>query len=382
MTTQRPPPEPQTTLDRDTFIENQVAFQFGDCKAAPGLDVADFVRNRAAVNESLILHDPATQGFVPEERGAGLVRVGEDTWDVDFRKQPVNSRTKKRATRVSRLLTGLYASGLRSPVVMNMEDAAGDTDFPFPVFQYNRRAGAKNVILWPFERMHEIGGLAFCSPPDPTETACAQKSPSVVWRGQLRGASTHGGDVRSARSVLALYHKKQIDEAALRAHLLTVPRYAFVAHYFDKPGFDVGFILSEKHPELQLPPITQYEKPYLPREAQLAHRYQIAIAGNDVASSFGWQIATNCVILRESHSYEAFFEGHFAPGEHYVPIAADFSDVSEKIAWCEANLDACQAMVEKRHELVGFLLEQRTRRKALRRVVKRYEEFYRAWAAA
>jgi hypothetical protein len=381
MATSRGQPNQQKPLDRDEFIERQVAFQFGDCEAEPELDLAQAVRAHAAKRESLNLHDPATKTFVPAERGEGLIFENGE-WDADFG-GPVSKLIRMRASRDARLLNGLYDARLDVPAIVDMQDAVYETDSPFPVFQYNRLEGAKNSILWPFDRIHQIGGTGFCSEPDPSESSCAQKSPTVFWRGGIRGFSTYGGETRHIRSIVTAYLRKFIDEETMQAHLNTLPRYVFISRYFNEPGFDVGFTTSDTHQEYKrVPAIARYLKPYVPKEEQLGHRYQVTVSGNDVGSSFGWQIGTNCVILRESYPWQVFFEGHFQPWEHYVPIARDFADVQEKIAWCEAHLDACQAMVEKRHQLVTYLLEPRTRRKALRRVIKRYEEFYRNWASS
>jgi hypothetical protein len=67
------------------------------------------------------------------------------------------------------------------------------------------------------------------------------------------------------------------------------------------------------------------------------------------------------------------------PWEHFVPVEPGFADLEEKIAWCEANPDACEAQIARRHALVPLLLDEELRSEALRRVVARYNEFYARW---
>ncbi|MBV9571473.1 MAG: hypothetical protein JO056_09560 [Alphaproteobacteria bacterium] len=286
---------------------------------------------------------------------------------------------KMKANRKADLLTGLYQSKLASPVLMDMNDAVHSSN-AFPTFQYNRQSGAKNSILWPHNRVHDLAKGALCSAPDPAEPRLRDKKPGLVWRGSLRGFSRLGAAPANIQGPLKAFLDGRTDNAKLLSHLKTVPRYAFVMRYFRQQGFDVGLTRPKRGLDaLQAPDVARYAGAFMAPEEQLHHRYQIAIQGTDVATNFAWLLGTNSVILREPYSWQVFFDGHFHPWEHYVPVAVDFSDVPEKIAWCEANLDACQAMIDRRHELVPLLLDGDVRKEALRRVVERYENFYAHW---
>jgi hypothetical protein len=252
----------------------------------------------------------------------------------------------------------------------------------FPTFQYNRMAGAANAILWPLRRVHDIGQKDFCSPPDPAETPFGQKKPCLVWRGSLRGFSTYGAAPRNIGGVVKAHVEGRIGKEDLLRHLATVPRYAFVSRYFGVEGFDVGLTPTRERQYIwQIPEIARFEKERVPQSEQLTSKYLISIQGTDVGSSFGWQLGTQCTILKENYPWEVFFDCHFRPWEHFVPVETGFADVTEKIAWCESHPEKCEAMIAARHAMVSLLLDAGARREAFRRVVARYNDFYARWSA-
>lgn len=315
--------------------------------------------------------------FVPADRGLGVIRNG-DRWTVDFEDAAFSVSKRMKAGRKADMLSDLYELGLQAPVSLDMNDAARWPN-EFPTFQYNRLNGAPNSILWPLRRVHEIGNRNFLSAPDPAEPAFAQKEPRVCWRGSLRGFSKYGRVPRSITGLIKNYVAGRLSRETIHTHLATVSRYIFVSRYFDTEGFDIGFSPQRDKEYLQdVPEIKRLEMDRVKPADQLACRYLVSISGTDVASSFGWQISTNSVILRETYPWEVFFDCHFHPWKHYVPIDPDFSDVIQKIEWCENHLEECQRMIDLRHELIPLLLDESIRREALRRVVARYSDFYRS----
>lgn len=365
-------------MNREEFVERQVAFQLGALDPRAELDVCDWVRSESQTRINLTYHDPHSKSFVPEACGNELKQTTANTWKRLERDSDQPARTI-RALRNADFLCEVYKAGIQAPFVVDMQDAVRKPNL-FPCFQYNRQVGTANTVLWPHRRVHKIGAKEFCAEPDPSEPALSHKEPIVFWRGSLRGFSTLGGTLTNFRSVVKQFRDQKIDKEQLLAHLETVPRYAFVSRYFGMPGFDIGFV---QPPDLahyfEIAEIARYQGTPVSTGAQASAKYLISIQGTDVGSSFGWQIATNSVLMKETYSWEVFFDCHFRPWEHFIPVARDFSDVAEKIAWCEDNAGACGEMAVKRHEAVRFLLEAATRDEALRRVVARYNAFHRQW---
>jgi hypothetical protein len=367
--------------DREGFIARQAAFQFGSCSAPRGLDLAELATRDAAERPSLVFHSFDDASFVPADRGAHLRKKEDRSWRTEFDDAALPLGKKVKAGRKADALSGLYALGLSGSIMLDMNDAVWETN-AFPTFQYNRLAGAANAILWPLRRVHDIGQKDFCSPPEPTEAPFGQKKPGLVWRGSLRGFSTYGPAPRNIAGVVKAHLEGRIGKEDLLRHLATVPRYAFVSRYFGVEGFDVGLTPTRERQYMwQVPEIARFEKERMSQPEQLGSKYLISIQGTDVGSSFGWQLGTKCVILKENYAWEVFFDCHFRPWKHFVPVETGFADVVDKIAWCESHPEACEAMIAARHATVSLLLDAEARREALRRVVARYNDFYARWSA-
>jgi hypothetical protein len=365
--------------EKEKFVETQVEFQFGRCQATRGFDVAQAAAELAKGRPNLLFHAPEQSTFVPPERALPLTFESGQWRFVQPPGPEILGGAKLSVERQADTLNELAEAGVTAPFIVDMHDAIRKSG-PFPVFQYNRLIGAENSILWPLDRVHRIGAKSFCSPLSLDEKPLRQKKPGLCWRGAVRGFTTVSGKPVNIRSAVQRFQKNQIDREALRANLNALPRYQFVSRYFDHEDFDIGFSnrTQERKGWSDVPEIARYQKPYASPEEQAEYKYVFSIQGTDVGSSFGWQISTNCVILRETYQWEVFFDCHFQPWEHYVPIRPDFSDIPEKIAWCEAHPAECQGMIDRRHALVPLLLDPAARWECLRRVAKRYQDFYAA----
>lgn len=360
--------------DTEEFIETQANFQFGRCEAPLGADIESLAAREASSRPSFVFHNTQNGTFVPADRGLGLTEQA-GRWSVDFGDEEVGTFGSLKAGRKADVLSDLFGLGLRVPLLLDMNDAARWPNV-FPVFQYNRLSGAKNSILWPLRRVHKIGAQGFVTLPPSGEPTLRQKEPRLFWRGSLRGFS-HGNTARNISGPIKRHLAGRVSREDLLQLLATVSRYIFVSRYFDREGFDIGFSPQHDKPHhADVAEIRRLTKEHVSPSDQLAYRYLISIGGTDVASSFGWQLSTNSIVLRETYAYEVFFDCHFRPWEHYIPILPDFSDVVQKIEWCESHLEDCQQMIDRRHKVIPLLLNEEVRREAFRRVVERYNEFY------
>jgi hypothetical protein len=364
--------------EKEQFIETQVAFQFGTCETPRRTDIVAVAREQAKERPSVFYYEPGNHSFIPPDTAFALTLDRMQKWHfVQPPGKEISGGARLSIERKADALNGLAKAGLRLPFIVDMHDAVRK-ESAFPIFQYNRLIGAKNAILWPLERVHRIGAKSFCSAVNPHETPFREKKPGLCWRGAVRGFVTIGGKPVNIRAMVQRFQNNQIDRETLLSHLETLPRYKFVSRYFNQKGFDIGFSnrAQDRKGWSGLPDIARYQKPYASPEEQAEYKYVFSIQGTDVGSSFGWQIGTNSVILRETYPWEVFFDCHFRAWEHYVPIRPDFSDIAEKIEWCETHPYECQRMIDSRHALVPLLLDETVRNEALRRVVARYATFY------
>ena len=105
----------------------------------------------------------------------------------------------------------------------------------------------------------------------------------------------------------------------------------------------------------------------------LRHRYLLSVEGNDVATNLKWTLASNSVVLMPVPTRESFIlEGSLTPWVHYVPIKSDTSDLMEKVAYCERNLQHCEniSLASTR-----YMLQFSTRRKLFKIGARVFENY-------
>ncbi|PJE27685.1 Glycosyl transferase family 90 [Pseudooceanicola antarcticus] len=107
-------------------------------------------------------------------------------------------------------------------------------------------------------------------------------------------------------------------------------RYAAVMQLHDHPRHDVGQVNTRE----DLPPA----KGWMTIPDQLRYRYILAPEGNDVATSLKWIMNSNSIAVTPPLEYETWFmEGRLVPGEHFIGVKPDYSDLDEKIDWAESH---------------------------------------------
>ncbi|WP_292461359.1 glycosyl transferase family 90, partial [Mesorhizobium sp.] len=89
-----------------------------------------------------------------------------------------------------------------------------------------------------------------------------------------------------------------------------------------------------------------YRKPYLTIAQQRQFRYIVSLEGNDVATNLKWIMSSNSLCLMPPPTYETWFaEAELEADVHYVPLASDFSDVADKIAYFEKHPAEAQRII-------------------------------------
>lgn len=162
----------------------------------------------------------------------------------------------------------------------------------------------------------------------------AAKRPTVVWRGR-----------------------------ASRAH-----RRAFLERYFDHPLCDVGQAHSSDT-------FKEFAKPFLSLDEQLEHQFVLSIEGNDVATNLKWILSSNSLCVMTRPKFETWFmEGSLVPGEHYVQVADDYSDLEEKVRHYSSRPDEARRILENAHAYVAQFRDRRREKLLALLVLQRYFE--------
>lgn len=154
-----------------------------------------------------------------------------------------------------------------------------------------------NSVLFKLDKFRH-----FHMPPD--RTPFSRKLPGAVWRGDLNNP--------------------------VRAQFLDAVR--------DLDFCDAGSP-SKDAPE-------RYRRPFLSIDQQKRYRYIVSLEGNDVATNLKWIMSSNSLCLMPEPLCETWFcEGWLEPWVHYVPLAADFSDVAEKVEHFERHPQEAERIV-------------------------------------
>jgi hypothetical protein len=138
----------------------------------------------------------------------------------------------------------------------------------------------------------------------------SQKVDQAIWRGVTSGHNYHLNDWDlKPRSRLVLFSKEHPD-------LLDA-------------GFTGAFSIS-KEVERKMEEYNLFV-PWVYAPSLVSHKYQIAIDGNTFASSFWWQLLSNCAVLKSNSDYMEWFYQGLEPNVHYMPFEPDLSDLEKKL---------------------------------------------------
>ncbi len=81
---------------------------------------------------------------------------------------------------------------------------------------------------------------------------------------------------------------------------------------------------------------------------QRAHRYLIDVDGFvRTFDAWAWKLLSGSLVLSQESPWETFFTRQFEPWQHFVPIAEDFSDLGDRLAWCRTNDDVCREIAQR-----------------------------------
>ena len=85
---------------------------------------------------------------------------------------------------------------------------------------------------------------------------------------------------------------------------------------------------------------------FLSPEEQSKYKYIINVDGHVSAYRLSLELDYGSVILLSESKYRLWYKNLLKPYEHYVPVKSDFSDLIEKINWCEKNQNECEKIVK------------------------------------
>ena len=238
------------------------------------------------------------------------------------------------------------------------------TEKSIPVFQYHRRKDLSAIII-PLYVYHEHPSWNIPKLID--QISFAQKRPKAFWRGDLSGELVSRVGFLGTH---AIANHDRLTEDEKIAALRQSTRFRICQDHSSDEMVDAGLVIKWGSPEYPAPIafLQPLCRPRVSHQDHLYYRYLLALDGYDGPSSWYWMLGTNSLVLRQESQWEMFGDNYFHPWIHFVPLALDGSDLTEKLSWCEHHTSECAKMVDNAHAAWAVLFDpqlQIERRRAL-----------------
>lgn len=131
-------------------------------------------------------------------------------------------------------------------------------------------------------------------------------------------------------------------------------RETFMRLFYGHPMCDAGDVGRGGN----LPP--EWHRPKMTIGEQLRYKFILALEGNDVASNLKWIMSSGSVAVMPRPTCETWFmEGTLVPGEHYIEIKPDFSDLEEQLRYYMAHPEEVKRIIANAHRYVDAFRDRR-----------------------
>jgi len=146
-------------------------------------------------------------------------------------------------------------------------------------------------------------------------------------------------------------------------------RYTLVTKYFYNKNVNIGFSKVAQHKQKY----NSYLKGNISMPVMRTYKYIISVEGNDKDSGINWKLASNSVVLMARPRYVSWLmESELIPNYHYVLLKDDFSDLIEKVEWCNNNQDKCKEIIKNAHKFMDQFKDLNEQKKIENEVLRIY----------
>tara|TARA_Y100000816_G_scaffold281925_1_gene257004 strand:- start:2050 stop:2949 length:900 start_codon:yes stop_codon:yes gene_type:complete len=138
-------------------------------------------------------------------------------------------------------------------------------------------------------------------------------------------------------------------------------RFDLITRWFGKdPAIDIGFSFICQPQPHYAQEYSRYVKGECDITQFLQHKYIISVEGNDKDSGLNWKLNSNSVVLMTKPRITSWLmESKLIPDHHYVLLKDDFSDLKEKLDWCNANEERCKEIVKNANAYMDQFKDQK-----------------------
>ena len=88
------------------------------------------------------------------------------------------------------------------------------------------------------------------------------------------------------------------------------------------------------------------------------HRWLIEIDGNVNSWGLLWKLLSGACVIRVASRRRQWYHHRLKPWVHLVPVAADLSNLAERLHWCQANAAQCSAIAAQGQQLAEQVVSE------------------------
>ena len=147
-------------------------------------------------------------------------------------------------------------------------------------------------------------------------------------------------------------------------------RFILVKKWFNKnPMIDVGFTEIVQNKDN----FKKYIKPSVNLEKFLKYKYILSVEGNDKDSGINWKLNSNSLVLMvKPTACSWLMESTLIPNKHYILLKNDYSDLENKLEWCNNNQDKCLEIIKNANEFMEQFSDNDYEKELEKEVLKEY----------
>ena len=149
-------------------------------------------------------------------------------------------------------------------------------------------------------------------------------------------------------------------------------RFTLIEKWFDKSKYiDIAFSRICQNQDSY----KKYVKSFVNIEQMLKYKYILSVEGNDKDSGLNWKLNSNSVVLMTKPRVTSWLmETTLIPNHHYVLLKDDFSDLEEKLEWCNNHQNECKKIVLNAKKFMSQFADKKKEEKLEENVINKYFE--------
>jgi len=228
----------------------------------------------------------------------------------------------------SRLCQEVLVPDVECLVTLEDNSDESDTKQSLPVLAFAKHANHKNIFAIPDpEAMHGYSTVNKTIKKARDKSPWSSKKNVVFWRG-----STTGG----------IYNK---------TNWMTFPRVKLVKKGIERPDIvNAKFVNfcqgAEGIHEFSKNP--DYKSGFIKPEDSIKYKYLIDVDGNTCTyPRLFWILTSGCLLIKHDSPYVQWFYKGIKPGQHFIGVKRDVSNLLDTVEWAKKHDDECLAIAKR-----------------------------------